>query len=54
MGVPMIVGNSAVRRSCWRSPAVTEGPQADMTDVVKSVERWAGVTVGSEIKKQNA
>lgn len=52
MGVPMIVGNSV--RQLLAITAVTEGPQADMTDVVKSVERWAGVTVGSEVKKQNA
>ena len=52
MGVPMIVGNSV--RQLLAITAVTEGPNADMTDVVKSVERWAGVKVGSEVKKQNA
>jgi len=52
MGVPMIVGNSV--RQLLAITAATEGPQADMTDVVKSVERWAGVKVGSEAKKQNA
>jgi 3-hydroxyisobutyrate dehydrogenase-like beta-hydroxyacid dehydrogenase len=52
MGVPMIVGNSV--RQLLAITAVTEGPQADMTDVVKSVERWAGVKVGSEVKKKNA
>ena len=48
MGVPMIVGNSV--RQLLAITAVTEGPNADMTDVVKSVERWAGVKVGSEVK----
>ncbi len=52
MGVPMIVGNSV--RQLLAITAVTEGPNADMTDVVKSVERWAGVKVGSEAKAQKA
>ncbi len=52
MGVPMIVGNSV--RQLLAITAVTEGPNADMTDVVKSVERWAGVKVGSEVKEQKA
>ncbi len=50
MGVPMIVGSSV--RQLLAITAVTEGPNADMTDVVKSVERWAGVKVGSEVKAQ--
>ena len=48
MGVPMLVGNSV--RQLLNITAASEGPTADMTDVVKSVERWAGVTVGSERK----
>ena len=52
MGVPMIVGNSV--RQLLAITAVTEGPNADMTDVVKSVERWAGVKVGLEVKAQKA
>ena len=52
MGVPMIVGNSV--RQLLAITAVTEGPNADMTDMVKSVERWAGVKVGSEVKAQKA
>jgi len=48
----MIVGNSV--RQLLAITAVTEGPNADMTDVVKSVERWAGVKVGSEVKAQKA
>jgi 3-hydroxyisobutyrate dehydrogenase-like beta-hydroxyacid dehydrogenase len=52
MGVPMIVGNSV--RQLLAITAVTEGPNADMTEVVKSVERWAGVKVGSEVKAQKA
>jgi 3-hydroxyisobutyrate dehydrogenase-like beta-hydroxyacid dehydrogenase len=46
LGVPMIVG-SAVRQLLTIA-AASEGPDADMTDVVKSVEHWAGVTVGSK------
>ncbi len=48
MGIPMIVG-SAVRQ-LLSVTAAAEGPQADMTDVVKTVERWAGVKVGAEKK----
>jgi 3-hydroxyisobutyrate dehydrogenase-like beta-hydroxyacid dehydrogenase len=46
MGVPMIVG-SAVRQLLAIATA-SEGQDADMTELVKPVERWAGVTVGSK------
>jgi 3-hydroxyisobutyrate dehydrogenase-like beta-hydroxyacid dehydrogenase len=46
LGVPMVVG-SAVRQLLSIS-AASEGPDADMTDVAKTVERWAGVTVASK------
>jgi 3-hydroxyisobutyrate dehydrogenase-like beta-hydroxyacid dehydrogenase len=46
LGVPMVVG-SAVRQLLSIS-AASEGPDADMTDVAKTVERWAGVTVESQ------
>jgi 3-hydroxyisobutyrate dehydrogenase-like beta-hydroxyacid dehydrogenase len=46
LGVPMVVG-SAVRQLLSIS-AASEGPDADMTDVAKTVERWAGVTIESE------
>lgn len=45
LGVPMIVG-SAVRQLMGITEATVE--DADMTDVVKVVEKWAGVTVGSK------
>jgi 2-hydroxy-3-oxopropionate reductase len=48
LGVPMVVG-SAVRQLLTIA-AQTEGPGADMTDVVKPVEKWAGVKV--EAKKE--
>jgi 3-hydroxyisobutyrate dehydrogenase-like beta-hydroxyacid dehydrogenase len=48
MGVPMIVGNAV--RQLLAITAAIEGPNADMTDVVKAVEKWAGVTVGAEKK----
>lgn len=46
LGVPMLVG-SAVRQLLSISMA-TEGFDADMTEIAKTVERWAGVTVGSK------
>jgi 3-hydroxyisobutyrate dehydrogenase-like beta-hydroxyacid dehydrogenase len=46
LGVPMVVG-SAVRQLLSISAAEI-GPDADMTDVVKTVEQWAGVTVQSK------
>jgi 3-hydroxyisobutyrate dehydrogenase-like beta-hydroxyacid dehydrogenase len=44
LGVPMIVG-SAVRQILSIATA-SEGADADMTDLVKTVEKWAGVRVG--------
>jgi 3-hydroxyisobutyrate dehydrogenase-like beta-hydroxyacid dehydrogenase len=46
LGVPMVVG-SAVRQ-LLAIAAASEGPHADMTDVVKIVEQWAGVKVESK------
>jgi 3-hydroxyisobutyrate dehydrogenase-like beta-hydroxyacid dehydrogenase len=45
LGVPMVVG-TAVRQLLAITMA-SEGPQADMTEVVKPLERWAGVKVGN-------
>jgi 2-hydroxy-3-oxopropionate reductase len=45
LGVPMVVG-SAVRQLLSITEA-SEGHKADMSEVVKTVERWAGVQVGS-------
>ena len=45
LGVPMVVG-TAVRQLLSITEA-SQGHDADMTEVVKTVERWAGVTVGS-------
>ena len=44
LGVPMVVG-SAVRQLLSIATA-SEGAGADMTELVKSVEKWAGVQVG--------
>jgi 3-hydroxyisobutyrate dehydrogenase-like beta-hydroxyacid dehydrogenase len=44
LGVPMVVG-SAVRQLLSIATA-SEGPDADMTELVKPVEKWAGVRVG--------
>ena len=44
LGVPMVVG-TAVRQLLAITMA-SEGPNADMTEVVKPLERWAGVQVG--------
>jgi 3-hydroxyisobutyrate dehydrogenase-like beta-hydroxyacid dehydrogenase len=46
MGVPMMVG-TAVRQLIAVTLA-TEGKDADLTETVKTVERWAGVTVGAQ------
>ena len=45
LGVPMVVG-SAVRQMLSIVMA-SEGPEADMTEMVKPIERWAGVQVGT-------
>jgi 3-hydroxyisobutyrate dehydrogenase-like beta-hydroxyacid dehydrogenase len=45
LGVPMVVG-SAVRQMLSIATA-SEGADADMTELVKTVEKWAGVRVGS-------
>ncbi len=44
LGVPMVVG-TAVRQLLAITQA-SEGQAADMTEVVKTLERWAGVKVG--------
>jgi len=46
LGVPMIVG-SAVRQLLSISTA-TEGFDADMTEMAKTVEKWAGVQIGKK------
>jgi 3-hydroxyisobutyrate dehydrogenase-like beta-hydroxyacid dehydrogenase len=43
LGVPMVVG-TAVRQLLAITMA-SEGPDADMTEIVKPLERWAGVQV---------
>ena len=45
MGVPMIVGTAV--RQLLAVTIATEGADADLTEVVKTVERWAKVQVGS-------
>jgi 3-hydroxyisobutyrate dehydrogenase-like beta-hydroxyacid dehydrogenase len=45
LGVPMVVG-TAVRQLIAIAEA-SEGHDADMSELVKPVERWAGVLVGS-------
>jgi 3-hydroxyisobutyrate dehydrogenase-like beta-hydroxyacid dehydrogenase len=46
LGVPMIVGTAV--RQLLAVTIATEGVNADLTEVVKTVERWAGVQVGSK------
>jgi len=43
-GVPMWVG-SAVRQ-LWQFASQSLGPESDITELVKCLERWAGVEVG--------
>jgi 3-hydroxyisobutyrate dehydrogenase-like beta-hydroxyacid dehydrogenase len=44
LGVPMIVGTAV--RQLLAVTIATEGIDADLTEVVKTVERWAGIEVG--------
>jgi 3-hydroxyisobutyrate dehydrogenase-like beta-hydroxyacid dehydrogenase len=46
LGVPMIVGTAV--RQLLAVTIATEGKDADLTEVVKTVERWAGVQVGAK------
>lgn len=46
LGVPMVVG-SAVRQLLSIATA-SEGPEADMTELIRPIERWAGVEAGSK------
>ena len=45
LGVPMMVGNAV--RQLYSIALASEGSSADITEVVKPVERWAGVIVGA-------
>jgi len=47
LGVPMVVG-TAVRQLLAITQA-SEGPNADMTETVKPLEKWAGVQVGKKL-----
>jgi 3-hydroxyisobutyrate dehydrogenase-like beta-hydroxyacid dehydrogenase len=49
LGVPMIVGNAV--RQLYSIALASEGPNADMTEVIKPVERWASATVGAVTPK---
>jgi 2-hydroxy-3-oxopropionate reductase len=44
LGVPMLVGTAV--RQLFSVALASDGYDADITEVVKPVERWAGVTVG--------
>jgi len=46
LGVPMIVGTAV--RQLLAVTIATEGANADLTETVKTVERWAHVTVGAK------
>jgi 3-hydroxyisobutyrate dehydrogenase-like beta-hydroxyacid dehydrogenase len=43
LGVPMVVGTAV--RQLLAITSATEGPNADMTETVKLLERWAGIRV---------
>lgn len=49
LGVPMMVGN-AVRQLVGIAKAL-EGPDSDITEIVKPVEQWAGVEVKSQAQR---
>lgn len=46
LGVPMVVGNAV--RQLLAITMASEGAAADMTEIVKPLEKWAGVTVGRD------
>jgi 3-hydroxyisobutyrate dehydrogenase-like beta-hydroxyacid dehydrogenase len=48
LGVPMIVGTAV--RQLYSIAMASEGASADMTEVVKPVERWAGTTVKTNVQ----
>src|SRR5262245_12793605 len=43
LGLPMVVGNAV--RQLLSITMASEGPDADMTEIVRPLERWAGVEV---------
>jgi 3-hydroxyisobutyrate dehydrogenase-like beta-hydroxyacid dehydrogenase len=45
LGVPMVVGTAV--RQMLAITAASEGGDADMTEIVRTVERWAGIKVGA-------
>ena len=49
LGVPMVVGTAV--RQLFTNAMASEGAAADMTEVVKPLERLAGVTVGRSNEK---
>ncbi|HLI84961.1 MAG TPA: NAD(P)-dependent oxidoreductase [Bryobacteraceae bacterium] len=49
LGVPMVVG-SAVRQMLSIVTG-SEGQEADMTEIIKPIERWAGVQVGKQSQR---
>jgi 3-hydroxyisobutyrate dehydrogenase-like beta-hydroxyacid dehydrogenase len=44
LGIPMLVGTAV--RQLFAITMASEGPDADMTETFKPLERWAGVQVG--------
>ena len=49
LGIPMIVGN-AVRQLISIAKA-THGPESDITEIVRTVEQWAGIEVSGTATK---
>jgi 3-hydroxyisobutyrate dehydrogenase-like beta-hydroxyacid dehydrogenase len=47
LGVPMIVGNAV--RQLYSIALASNGYNADMTEVIKPIEEWAGVKVGAPL-----
>ena len=50
LGVPMIVGTAV--RQLFAVALASDGYNADITEVIKPVERWAGVTVGGAVSRK--
>jgi 3-hydroxyisobutyrate dehydrogenase-like beta-hydroxyacid dehydrogenase len=52
LGVPMMVGN-AVRQLVGIAKAL-EGPDSDITEIVKPIEQWAGVEVKPQVQRSTS
>jgi 2-hydroxy-3-oxopropionate reductase len=45
LGMPMVVGTAV--RQLLAITSASQGPDAEMTEIVRALEKWAGIEVGS-------